>query len=36
MEDPPFVDVFSIGKGEFPLLCYFTGVYMFRMTEVKL
>jgi len=26
MENPPFEDVFLIGKGEFPLLCQFTGV----------
>ena len=27
MENPPFEHVFPIGKGEFPLLCLFTGGY---------
>ena len=27
MNTPPFVDVFSIEDGDFPLPCWFTGVY---------
>ena len=28
MENPPFVDVFPIQDGDFPLLCLFTGGYV--------
>ena len=30
MENPPFEDVFPIQDGNFPLLCLFTGGYIFK------
>ena len=30
MENPPFEDVFPIQDGDFPLLCLFTGGYIFN------
>ena len=29
MENPPFEDVFPIQDGDFPLLCLFTGGYIY-------
>ena len=29
MENPPFEDVFPIENGDFPMSCYFSGVYSF-------
>ena len=33
MENPPFEDVFPIQDGDFPLLCLFTGGYIFFLMQ---
>ena len=34
MENPPFEDVFPIQDGDFPLLCLFTGGYLWKMPRI--
>ena len=36
MEHPPFEDVFPIQDGDFPLLCLFTGGYLYPLVNLSL
>ena len=36
MENPPFEDVFPIQDGDFPLLCLFTGGYVYESQYIHL